>query len=611
MEIIVVNRILEKEEEDHISSCLTSADRDIQLYSNITLSDKLERFSKGSIELSSDEKREINYELFRHVLNFGEIKIGETAITDLLMVEKASIWHYHKFRTYFFIRNLTYEIRLIEKLSKSHQRISYYGDSEYLKEYPFSFPGLTIHVKESKQAKVNYRTLITYSAFFIIRALNSYLKFKKLKTAKHIVIDHSIKQTCLNLRTLKPEPGNYNLAYLFEKLDEDFIVLDDIDIPKFHKGSEFKLNRDQFKSGKNKLFGEYILFKGLLSREVRKQNRSVSSGLVEKYNQVESYLTNPFDQIIIKHLRSLHSSSKLFLFKYFAYKSFFSKHKFKTVSTIDENSPRIKSILDASKSNGIKTIGIQHGTIHDLHPAYMFTLNDRERKMIPDRTIIWGERWKELLSNKGNYDPESLFITGQIRTDIIPALKNSKIKGVLNIPENSRVVLFASQPQQDPELREKSAFDVFTAMSNIPNAHLVVKLHPAEKNDMSYYKEIARKAGCNNYQIIYHIDLYLLISLSDVVITCFSTVGAETVYFNKPLIILDHLKQDIQGYHKEGIALQAIDQEELKNYILKFLNGQLSIKAENYSNYIRNFAFKIDGKVGERIINFIKDPSKN
>ena len=611
MEIIVVNRLLEKEEEDHISSCLTSTDRDIQLYSNITLSDKLERFSKGSIELSSDEKREINYELFRHVLNFGEIKIGETAITDLLMVEKASIWHYHKFRTYFFIRNLTYEIRLIEKLSKSYQRITYYGESGYLKEYPFSFPGLTIHVKESKQTKVNYRTLIAYATFFIIRALNGYLKFKKLKKAKHIVIDHSIKQTCLNLRTLKPEPGNYNLAYLFEKLDEDFIILDDIDIPKFHKGSEFKLNRDQFKSGKNKLFGEFILFKGLLSRKVRKQNNSVSSGLVEKYNQVESYLTNPFDLIILKQIRSLHSSSKFFLLKYFAYKSFFSKHKFKTVSTIDENSPRIKSILDAAKSNGIKTIGIQHGTIHDLHPAYMFTLNDRERYIFPDRTFIWGERWKELLSGKGNYDPESLVITGQIRTDVIPVLKNSKIKGVLNIPENSRVVLFASQPQQDPALREKSAFDVFTAMSNIPNAHLVVKLHPAEKNDMTYYREIARKAGCKNYQIIYHIDLYLLISLSDIVITCFSTVGAETVYFNKPLIILDHLKQDIQGYHKEGIALQATDQKGLKDYIIKLLYGQLTIQEVNYQIYIQNFAFRIDGRVSERIINFIKGPSKN
>ena len=92
--------------------------------------------------------------------------------------------------------------------------------------------------------------------------------------------------------------------------------------------------------------------------------------------------------------------------------------------------------------------------------------------------------------------------------------------------------------------------DVFSALKDIPDAHLVIKLHPAEFNDFDYYHDLARKSGCSNYQIVLQVDLYLLISLSDIVITCFSTVGAETVYFNKPLIILDHLKQDIQGYYK-------------------------------------------------------------
>ena len=69
------------------------------------------------------------------------------------------------------------------------------------------------------------------------------------------------------------------------------------------------------------------------------------------------------------------------------------------------------------------------------------------------------------------------------------------------------------------------------------------------------------------------------------------------------------MKQDIKGYHKEGIAFQATDQKELKDYIIKLLNGQLTIKEENYQNYIQNFAFKIDGRVSERIINFIKSPS--
>ncbi len=591
MEIIIINRPIDNSEEDDIFRKISSKESEIILFSNVSLPEKLTGFSKGAIELSSDEKREINYQLFDQILKFGEIKIDETAIADLLMVEKASIWHYHKFRTYFHIRNLTYEIRLIENLTKEYQQITYYGESDSLKHYPFSFPGLTIHAMGNKKLKTNYRTLFLYSLFFVTRTLIAYLKIKNLKRVKHIVIDHSIKQTCLNLKTLKPEPGNYNLAYLFEKLDDDFIILEDVDIPKFHKGSEFRIHSDSFRSGRNKFFGEFILFGGLKSSGVRKQVKFFSSALYQQYDIIESRLTNPFDLIILNHLRSLHSSSKLFLFKYFAYKKFFSKHQFSTISTIDENSPRIKSILDAAKSNAIKTIGIQHGTIHDLHPAYMFTHQDRERKTVPDFTLVWGERWKELLATKGNYNPDSLIITGQIRTDIIPVLKNRKINDVISIPENTRVILFASQPQQDPALREKSALDVFGAMKSVPDAHLIVKLHPAEKNDVNYYVELAKKAGCTNYQIIREIDLYLMLSLSDIVITCFSTVGAETVYFDKPLIILDHLKQDIQGYLKEGIAFQATNREELKNYIEKLLSRSIGCSGRELSELYPQFCF--------------------
>jgi len=101
--------------------------------------------------------------------------------------------------------------------------------------------------------------------------------------------------------------------------------------------------------------------------------------------------------------------------------------------------------------------------------------------------------------------------------------------------------------------------------------------------------------------------LYLLISLSDIMITCFSTVGAETVYFNKPLIILDHLKQDIQGYAREGIALQTSNSKELKNNIEKILTDEISINKTAYQNYIEKYAYKIDGKVADRIIEFLKN----
>ena len=101
--------------------------------------------------------------------------------------------------------------------------------------------------------------------------------------------------------------------------------------------------------------------------------------------------------------------------------------------------------------------------------------------------------------------------------------------------------------------------------------------------------------------------MYFLLSVCDVLITCFSTVASEAIYFYKPLIILDHLKQDLLNYYKEGVAFQATDSNEIKEYINKILTGELTINQKAYQNFINKYAYKIDGKVSERCLNFIKN----
>jgi CDP-glycerol glycerophosphotransferase (TagB/SpsB family) len=238
----------------------------------------------------------------------------------------------------------------------------------------------------------------------------------------------------------------------------------------------------------------------------------------------------------------------------------------------------------------------------------MYTQNDKKRNILPDYTLVWGEYWKNFLINEGNYPEEALRVTGQIRTDIIPKIiENPKlIHSFIQLPRNKKIILFASQPQRDAELRKLAAYDVFSAAKKTANAHLLFKLHPAEKNDFDYYQQIAKEANCHNYTIIYEADLYILIASADVVITCFSTVGAETTYFFKPLIILDHLKQDVQHYYKEGIAFQATDGPMLTEYIEHILDGKKELNKEAYNKYRSRFAYKIDGKVSERVINFIQ-----
>ncbi|MFA5418065.1 MAG: hypothetical protein WC341_06360, partial [Bacteroidales bacterium] len=139
----------------------------------------------------------------------------------------------------------------------------------------------------------------------------------------------------------------------------------------------------------------------------------------------------------------------------------------------------------------------------------------------------------------------------------------------------------------------------------LENVFLTVKLHPVEKYDAAYYQDIAVQTGCKNYEIVSHADLYNLINDTDIVVTCFSTVGAESVYFFKPLIILDHLMQDIQNYHRDGIAFQAWNSTTLREYIELFINNKLLIDTKKYNEYIDRYAYKIDGKVADRVLEFI------
>jgi CDP-glycerol glycerophosphotransferase (TagB/SpsB family) len=608
MKAILINRSLTRKEEADILDKLSSGNN-YDLYSNIDIQNQIAPYTKGKFALTPKEKKKINYDIFDRIIRFGEIKIENKAITELLMIEKASIWHYHKFRTYFYLRNIYFEIALLEKLGKTHKEIFFYTNQKTLANYKLFLPSsvkIKIMPNKTHSSIQNKLSIIYYFLFSFLRIISSLNLSKKIKNKKHIVIDHSMKQTCLNLHTLMPEKVNYYLQYLFEKLNNEFIILEDIELPKFQKGARFKFSLKQLKGNYNKFFGETVMFYGLLSKEVRDQTKKSIEQIKENLKTINEKLQHPLDLLIVHHILSLQKTSNYFLFKYFAYKHFFKKHPFKTISSIDENSPRIKSIFDAAKFNRVKTIGIQHGTIHDLHPAFVFSRKDKDRAIMPDFTIVWGKYWADFLQTTGNYPETSLFITGQVRTDIIPKLLSSKME----IPEISvkdkKTILYASQFQRDLELREKAAYDILKITMNFPEVLLVIKLHPSEINEFDFYHSIAKKVGCNNYKITYWTDLYQLISISDIIITCFSTVGTEAIYFNKPLIIIDYLKQDIQNYHKNRVAFQTSNTSELERTIKQIINKEISINTDAYQSFILKYAFKIDGNVSNRIIQLIK-----
>jgi CDP-glycerol glycerophosphotransferase (TagB/SpsB family) len=604
MKAIIIKRQLSGDEINEIVK-LAGSDGHISLYSSVALPDELKKYNPLGFELNETLKREINYEILKKTIDFGEKRYDGRSVTEWLAFDRASIWHYHKFRIYFSVRNLYIEAGEINEILKEHNNIIIFADDRRLEKIISRNNNIKadFRYKKTKQRK-DYISFLHYILYHKICLLKNI--FVSLKNARHVIFNVTLPLRYLDIPSLKPVTGNYVLGYLFKKIDPGFLLVNEHEIPKFTKDSKFRLNRTMKKPDKiSALSSEGLLMKGMLNPVLLVRLFKTGRILKRTYIRLLDGAGSDIEHLFAGLIKNYHSTTLYFLFRYYSFKRFFKKHKIKTICSTDENSPVIKSVFDAAKSEGVTTVGIQHGAIHELHPAYMYTKNDSKKGILADYTLVWGEYYKSLLADKGNYNPDSLKVTGHIRTDVIPLIERSG-PAIEGLPDNMPVVIFASQPQRDASLRLRTARDVFNAAKRIDNIMLVVKLHPAEKNDSRFYSSVADESGLKNYKIIYDEDLYTLISSCEALITCFSTVGTETAYFYKPLIILDHLRQDIQGYKKEGIAFQATGPEELYQYLKGILEGSLKIDRKSYDRFISKYAFKIDGLASERCVTFLK-----
>ncbi|HLN74494.1 MAG TPA: CDP-glycerol glycerophosphotransferase family protein [Prolixibacteraceae bacterium] len=594
---IIINRPLSEAETEDIR---LMAEEGAVVYS-LSRGEELD-FARP-LTLDAEEKRSINYRVMDQVLQFGDLPAGDKTIAELLHIDNASMWHYQKFRIYFTVRNLMYFVQPIQANFTDFANHRWYvaTDTGHLRRL---FPQVEfVYPEEGNKDSFNFGILFGYAFLLLIRTLRYWLAPKS--KARYLIYLTEKYSTVMDRRTLRNRSGHPLLDYLITELDNRFALLTEVLMPRSKGKSDYSFSPRQLRSTlhhRPKIFLEGFMLSGLLNKEVRDTTLTAMKRLREQYQLIKATDLDFTAQLILEVMRSLHSSSGFFLFRYFAARRFFSGSAIEAVIAGDENSPLTRSLLDAARYCNIRVIGLQHGTMHDLHPAYLYTPNDRKNQIMPDLTLTWGSYWEKFLVEKGNYPKGSVVQVGQIRTDIIPALLQAQNRKQSNPKE---LIVFASQPQRDPELRYQAAYDVFKAASQLPNTKLIVKLHPREFGDATYYKDIATKAGCTNYVINKTSDLYQLIASCDVLITCFSTVGTETVYFYKPLVILDHLKQDIMGYAAEGVAFQATDAQSLTTILSGIFRGTLRVDRQKYSSFIQKYAYRIDGMVARRCLDAI------
>lgn len=202
-------------------------------------------------------------------------------------------------------------------------------------------------------------------------------------------------------------------------------------------------------------------------------------------------------------------------------------------------------IVTLAQKYGVKTITIQHGLICTEIPGYL--------PIKSDVFACWGESEKTTLISQGA-DPAQLSVTGFPGFDELWNRGKTEKKAI----EKPLRVLIATQGVESSvewyfalTPTAKIIRAIAEIVSDKKSFEFTIRLHPNEKLSPQT-EELARKA---EIKITKGIPLHRQFEDCDVVVTQFSTVGLEALFYGKPLVSLNWVSADeVIPFAREGAA---------------------------------------------------------
>ena len=522
-----------------------------QLFSSIYSS---ENISYNFLEPDSVTHQNIVNESFKNIALF--YNRYESVFKDFFSSEGFDPWFLEHFRLYFNYRNFLLKIASMEV---------------FLSKFP--------------EGKIITRNPKIYD--FIEPESVKLVSAKARKAFDIFLILHEFKKILFS----KGKSFSKNDILLFKSNRSDYGRLHSV-FPSFTSRNILEKKRDD----ECTYDSDYILKKYFFSNNWIKDFYNIKKAFDDLVNQLrlKSYNSN-HDKLIVDFFINNLRSQFLYFFRFKSFNKFFKSNPIKGIFLIDENSPQFKVVQYAANINNIKVFAYQHGTIHSLHPAYMFGFYNT-KPLLADVTFLWGKYFEALVLENGGYSKKSIFTSGKIQNKPTYSLNKA-------ISKTRKVILFATQPQRDPFLRKKQIKDVMLTVKELSNDYqLVIRPHPNEIDD-NFFIDISESLNFSDYIIDRVSDLHSNFDSCYLMITSFSTVGTEFVPYYKPMIILDYLNQDLIGYIKRGVGIQVKNKEDLMSV---FLNN-ISIDNHAYDLFIEDFFFKLDYKDEERIIKRIEE----
>ena len=384
--------------------------------------------------------------------------------------------------------------------------------------------------------------------------------------------------------------------------------------------------KKRLKDGINWIPMEYFLKNDkneTLDNQIKKlkniKNELVKNGLPEIFTfqnvPMWNYLKPIFDEMFFDPYLPL------YLRLIDTFEEFLKQVKPKAIIQVYEAGPFAKSMEIASQRLGIKTIAIQHAQIPFDYPDYIFkevkNKNLSFGNPIPDFTFVFGQYHKELLSRQGSYPPEKLVVAGNSNLTYIDRIKQNldrdKIlkkyvisnKKIILVPLSFRYVTYKTSG-------DKFMLDIlFENLKDDESVIVLVRPHPGDSLDQ---KILSLDYPSKNF-VCSTSSLFEDFIISDVVMLLpLSTIAAEAVIFEKPIILINIVDDNdskfdpnFQFLLKNNLAISTSINNLISN--LNFvINKEIStIDHSMQDNFLHKF-FNFDKKCDyvSEIYNLIK-----
>lgn len=229
-------------------------------------------------------------------------------------------------------------------------------------------------------------------------------------------------------------------------------------------------------------------------------------------------------------------------------------------------------VIAAARNLGLRTIGVQHGTIFPMHLIYMAPPGQMSGTPTPDWFAAYGEYTRDAMTNGGAFPADRIVVVGAPRLDALLTAPPDKAqaRAALDLPADKRVVVFATQVYPWFHAAGRA---LFAAARDRTDCVVCVKLHPKDTT-LDVYRQAAADLRATNVRF-YSDRFDELLAACDVLVSGSSTATLEAILAGRETICVNFSTEpDRYPYVADGGSLGATNAAEMHAALALALDGE-------------------------------------